>query len=260
MNNKNAFIFFGQVKNYNITQHEQFVKYVSSAYSDSSIDYYLITTKSNKYYSSRQKENNNIDYNSMNKFFNFKNIIYDDIPNKIEEFKEFANYLVNNLQFAPWGKDSLNSTINSLKQIYSLNYFYNWFSNKYTEYTNFIMARSDLFYTSKLILPNPIEQNSIYVPSWGHYSPYKRTGGCNDRFCILTGRDVLKIYCERYANLRLNPEKYHAEQYLQNTLIKNNIKYKQLNNFNFSLIRSNNKIYSMCGRHIDEKLTKLYYN
>ena len=262
---KVAFILFGQVKNYNDVQHAQFTKNVLSKLKNFEIDFYLTTSKSNQYISPRNNENYPINHASIFEFFDFKQVVFDDISNKLSTFERFADYLVNTLNFKAWGEHSLISTINSLKQIYSLNYFYNLFFEKISNYDYFILSRSDLFFTHELFLPNLLLEN-IYVPDWGHYGnrawyggQYRNNAGCNDRFCIITCEKILQIYCNRYNSLELKPEPYHAEIYLQDQLLNNNIKFKQIKNFKFRFLRSNNIISSMRSSQPDLELTKKYY-
>lgn len=255
---KASFIHFGQVKNYDKTQHKQFTKLISPAFSNVDLDYYLITTNSNKYVNPRQNEKNQINPLSITNFFDYKQVIFDDIPNKVDELNEFAEYLVKGLKHQAWGKHSMTSTFNSLKQIYSLNYFYNSFKDQIDNYDFFVLARSDLFYIDRLTLPQLIE-NNIYVPNWGHFSENSRIGGCNDRFCIITSKQILELYCSRYNLLKESPEKYHAERYLRDQLLKNNIRCKVIKSFHFRLLRSNNIISSFIGDEPDIELTNEYY-
>lgn len=255
---KAAFILFGQVKNYNEVQHKQFTSLISPSLQQFDTDFYLVTTPQHHYHNPRNDEDYEIDHTSINSFFKFQDVVLDDVLEKQDEINNFADYLVNKLKFRAWGPDSLMSTQNSLKQLYSLNYFYDQFKHKQHEYDYFVVARSDIFYTHSLIIPE-LKQDSIYVPDWGHHGKNKKSGGCNDRFCIITSDRILQLYCSRYSALRENIVRYHAETYLQQTLINNNIHFDQLKNFKFVHLRANNELTWKGTRKISSKLTKKYY-
>jgi hypothetical protein len=251
---KLAYIYFGQVKNYNRIQHDQFSTNVLPGLKNFDVDFFLTTTPAEKYVSPRQGEDGVINYKSINNFINFKKIYYDDILSKQKEFEDFANSLLKKFRFRAWRNFSLPSTINSLKQIYSLNYFYDQFKDIATEYEYFIVARSDLFFLTKLSLPQ-LNSHNIYLPDWGHYKD-----GCNDRYAVITSLDILKIYCCRYNFLRNNPEPYHAESYLRKCLKRNGVKFKQFKKFKFRLLRSCNHVSTEGGGCPDKALTKKFYN
>lgn len=263
-----AFIFFGQVKNYNNVQHQSFTRYIKPSFQGLNVDYFLITSRNKKYYSERQSRiegyNVEINYNSINSFFNFSQIIYDDIDqqkvsNKLYDFSNFLVDTYRNENFQAWGKNSKPSTFNSIKQLYSLNYFLNKFMKQIKKYDFFILARSDIFYTHKLILPELTGKN-IFTPSFGHWgAPPTHKGGCNDRFCLITSSDILKLYCRRFFQLKECPEFYHAEDYLNKTLSRSMVNFKELDNFRFRLLRSNNVISSLDGMHKDERLTNKFF-
>lgn len=264
---KIAFILFGQVKNYNEIQHAQFKKLIKPSLSNFSVDYFLITSKSSSYHSERQAgiepTNSPIDYKSINNFFNFTNIFYDDLHNDFttKELFNFSNYLVRNFknhEHEAWGKYSESSTFNSLKQLYSLNYFFNFFKMHINDYDGFILARSDIFYTHHLTLPNLYEKG-IFLPSFGHYPAPGGGEGCNDRFCIITCQNILELYCTRLSLLKDKPEFYHAEMYLNQTLIRSGLIFKQLNNFKFRLLRSNNIITTPSGFGKSVHLTNRFF-
>lgn len=262
---KVAFILFGQVKNYNSTQHHQFNSLICPALKQFDLDYYLVTSQLKSYQGNRytkiEPNNHSIDYLSINNHFNFKDIIYDDITDKTrhESLYQFSEHLINSFRLRAWGKHSLTSTFNSIKQLYSLNYFYNWFQPKAPKYDFFILARSDIFYFLRLILPDLSGQN-IFVPNFGHWGPPPRyKGGCNDRFAIITCKDILNLYCTRYNSLVSKPEPFHSEYYLNSRLKSNGVNFKKIDKFRFRLLRSNNIITDSTGINIDEKLTNIFF-
>jgi len=264
---KTAFILFGQVKNYNKVQHDQFNRLIKPSLASFNVDYFLVTTKSFSYSSQRQSpiepKDSPIDYKSINNFFNFTDIVYDNLndENATKDLFDFSNYLVNNFRNnkrTAWGMYSKASTLNSIKQLYSLNFFLGKFIRQLKEYDGFILARSDLFYTHKLNLPDWLP-NQITLPSFGHYPAPGGGKGCNDRFCLITSEDILKLYCGRFSFLKKNPEFYHAEFYLNQTLKRNNITFKTLDDFRFRLLRSNNIITTLDGSKECIHLTNRFF-
>jgi len=264
---KIAFILFGQVKNYNQIQHNQFKKLIQPSLSSFNVDYFLVTTKAFSYSSQRQASlepiNSQIDYKSINNFFDFTDIVYDDLNDDsvTKDLFNFSNYLVDNFKNnkrAAWGDHSLLSTFNSMKQLYSLDFFLSEFIQRLEEYNGFIFARSDLFYTHKLNLPD-WAPNQIILPNFGHYPAPGGGSGCNDRFCLITSEDILKVYCGRFSFLKNKPEFYHAEFYLNETLKRNNITFKTFDDFRFRLLRSNNIITTLSGCGECVHLTNKFY-
>lgn len=254
-----AYILFGQVKNYNDVQHEQYVNYIQPGLEKFEVDHFLITSQNETYDSPRNGEaNERINHKSIEKFYNFKTKYYDDISihNKIltKEITGFADYLVNELKQYHWGRDSLPSTVNTLKQIYSLNYFYKKFKKIQAQYDYYILARSDIFYTNKIQLPE-LEPNNIYVPCNEHY------GGVNDRWALITSSDILNYYCTRYDRLKNTPgQGLHSESYLHKVLLDNNIHFKRVPRFKFRLLRTGNRISrEFLSSETDEGKTKLFY-
>lgn len=266
---KIAFIFFGLVKNYNETQHGRFVKNIQPALSDHEVGYFLSTSRKNNLngtigiprHSDIESNDIEIDNFSMNNYFDFKSIIYDDLD-KVSvdtDIQEQAQLLIDTYGSRAWGEHSLYSTYNSLKQIYSLNYFHNTMYDKLNSYDLFIMARTDLFYTHRLNLPNPLS-HEMYVPSFGHWGPPpSHEGGCNDRFCVITSLSGLETYNTRYDSIAKNPEFFHSEQYLKTSLARNDVVYQELDNFQFRLLRANNMVTDLIGTSTDLELTEQFY-
>jgi len=197
----------------------------------------------------------------MNNYFDFKSIVYDDLD-KIDvdrSIQEQSQFLIDTYGQRAWGKHSLCSTYNSLKQLYSLNYSHNVLSDQLNGYDLYIMARTDIFYTHQLVMPSSFSHD-IYVPSFGHWGPPpSHKGGCNDRFCIITSLSGLEVYNTRYDSMKEAPEFFHSEQYLQIKLKENDIVYQELDNFEFRLLRANNMITCLVGTKIDQKLTKKFF-
>jgi hypothetical protein len=257
---KIAYIFFGQVKNYNTRQHQAFLDNACHSLSDFKLDYYLVTTNTQSFNSPRQRGlegiNTSIDPLSIQNYFQFSNILLDGLEHPSsqtnQEIKDHAKLLVDNFG-GSWGKFSLSSTINSLKQLYSLEYFSKNFSPQ-EQYDFYVLSRSDIFHTHYLNI-NPIircekNKNEIFAPSFGWWK-----SGCNDRYAIFNSISALKDYCSRYSSIMNNPQWYHAESYLLSHLSSLNYRVKRIPNFRFRLIRANGLITNESGYKIDYNLT-----
>ena len=144
-----AYIFFGQVKNFDEKQYEAFQQNVGNKLKDHDVDYFLTTSRSEKYSSPRQQETEgqqvSIDPKSIQAYFDFKDVFYDDKSREAEDISGLAKKLV---AFGDaWDSHSLTSTENSLKQLYGLGYFWHNFKNIANNYDIFILSRCDLFHT-----------------------------------------------------------------------------------------------------------------
>lgn len=255
-----AYIFFGQVKNYTDRQHQAFLNNVAHPLSGFQLDYYLVTSKNESFDNPRQRglegDGTAINPLSMNKHFDFSGILFDGLEDSSSETNKnielHSKLLVDNFG-GSWGKFSLSSTVNSLKQLYSLEYFLKNFPLD-EQYDFYVLSRSDIFHTHYLNV-NPIircsqNKNEIFVPSFGWWK-----SGCNDRYAIFNSISALKDYCSRYSSIINNPEWYHAESYLLSRLSFLNYKVKRIPNFRFRLIRANGLITNESGYKIDYKLT-----
>lgn len=257
---KVAYIFFGQVKNFNDRQFDAFQKNVQAQLSGHDVDYFLCTSRKIKYHNPRQEASEGgaciIDYQSIERYFNFKSIFYDEIERRDNsEIDDLAAHLVNNFGEA-WGEDSLVSTQNSLRQIYSLEYFYNQFIKCGFEYDAFVLSRSDLYHTHLLNVECFDEECDIAVPYFDGYPQidYGWFGGINDRFAVIKNNDALKTYCTRYSRIKNQPQFYHAEKYLMNCIKQDNLIVKKIHKFEFRLFRANGSITDLIGIYPDENM------
>jgi mannosyltransferase OCH1-like enzyme len=259
---KIAYIFFGQVKNFSAKQFNAMRDCVLSKIDQHDIDFYLSTSRQEYYFSERQSQSEGrclIDCYSMHKYFDFNGIFYDELD-KIDcsEIKELAAHLVDSFGGA-WGENSLQSTINSLKQLYSLEYFYNQFIKCNFEYDAFVLSRSDLFHTHVLNTECFDLDCDIAVPYFDDYPQidYGWFGGINDRFAVIKNNDALKTYCTRYSRLKNAPRFYHAEQYLFDCIKEDDLNYEKIHNFEFRLLRGNGKITDLIGIYPDDSMNNL---
>jgi len=257
-----AYIFFGQVKNFDEKQYSAFSVNVRDKLRDFDVDYFLVTSKQNNYLNPRQKnfEGSNIDYQSIEKYFDFKEKYYDqESRSKNEKIEELA---VEIRSFGEAWKEgnSLVSIKNSLKQLYCLEYFYNKIESCIDEYDYFILSRSDLYHTHPLNTDCFSRDEELFAPYY-YICPqidYGWFGGINDRFAVVKSKRALNTYCTRYSRLKQKQEYYHAEQYLLKQLQKDNIKYGKIHNFMFLLERSSGELSDFIGIEKDEKMnTKL---
>lgn len=258
---KAAYIFFGQVKNFDNRQYNAFEKNVKSKLVDYDIDYFLVTSRAGNYDNPRQKKseggNCKINHNSIKRHFDFKCIYYDELDCKKDtEIDDLAESIVETFG-GKWEEDSLLSTINSLKQLYSLEYFYEQFSKCGLDYDVYILSRSDLFHTQDLKI-NFLDQDfDVLVPYFEDYPEidYGWFGGINDRFAVIKNTKALKTYCCRYSKIKSSPEPYHAEKYLLKRLKDDYLTCGRIPSFNFRLIRANGKITDLIGITVDEYMS-----
>ena len=250
---KIAYIYFGQVKNFNEKQFNSFNENVYKYIDSHDVDFHLVTSKNLKYSNPRQQESedeeNDIYYQSIKKYFNFKNIFYDELDSiDCSEIKNLSKELVDKFGGA-WGKDSKISTENSLKQIYSLEFFYNQFSKLDKNYDLYIFSRSDLFHTHPIDISEFSNDYDILVPYYDNLPQidYGWFGGVNDRFAVIKNKEAMKSYCCRYSRLKKSPEFYHAEKYLMKCIQRDNLKLGKIKNFELRFVRSNGKITDQIG-------------
>lgn len=259
---KIAYIFFGQVKNFNDRQFYSIQENILNQLRCHEIDFFVTTSINDTYFNIRNKETEDtkkdIDYKSINNFFNFKDCFYDNSSFYPE--KEVYDLAQNLLSFGEsWREGSpLDSTINSLKQLYGLNYFYNHFLKHIEDYDYFILSRSDLYHVSPIDLNFLKENKDIWIPFWNNIPQidYGNFGGLNDRFAIIKTKKALKSYCTRYNEILKSPQAYHAETYLKQVLDLQYIKYGKINNFLFEMMRAGGVISDLVGTSKDENMNK----
>jgi FkbM family methyltransferase len=257
---KIAYIFFGQVKNFERHQFDAFRENVQSKICDHDIEYHLVTSKRSKYGTPRQQRSegteNAINHHTIKKYFDFKNIFYDELDSiDCSEIEDLAENLVSNFGGA-WGEDSLQATINSLKQIYSLEFFYNQFSKLGEDYDAYILSRSDLFHTHPIDADCLSRNGDIFIPYYDALPQidYGWFGGVNDRFAIIKNQSALKTYCTRYSSIKNNPQFYHAEKYLKQKLEFAKTDIQKIHNFEFKFLRGNGKITDQIGIYPDANM------
>ena len=250
---KVAFVFFGQVKNFDEKQHFSFEQNIGKQIEGNDVDYFLVTSKSSFYFNSRQAdaelEPKAINYKSIQKYFEFKEIFYDqDLRNKEENICDLAERVI---KFGKAWKDGdcLDSAKKSLKQIYSLEYFINLFSDRINDYDYFILSRSDLFFTHPLSLECLQHDEDLFAPYYNNCPQvdYGWFGGINDRFAVIKNKKALISYCTRYSAIKSKPEYYHAEKYLLSKLKKDNVSYGKINNFMFLMQRADGSLSDLVG-------------
>ena len=256
---KIAYIFFGQVKNFDEKQYSAFQENVASKLDDFDVDYFLVTSKSSFYSNPRHAESepgvSKIDHTSIQKYFNFEEVYYDQDERADEDIDGLCESVI---KFGEAWKegDALQSLKNSIKQIYSLEYFYDKFAHKINEYDYFVLSRSDLYHTHPLNVDCFSRDEDLFAPYYDicPQIDYGWFGGINDRFAVIKNKSALKTYCTRYSSIKSNPEYYHAEQYLLKQLKTNNVNYGKIHNFMFLLNRASGKLSDFVGIQPDEKM------
>lgn len=254
-----AYVFFGQVKNFDQKQYEAFSENIEKQLSAHNVDYFLTTSESKEYSNPRTKEESTINPYSINDFFDFKEVFYDGINTSKEKLKIIKKTSEELLNFGgTWKNFSEISTLNSMKQIYGLDFFYNLFEKYKEKYDLIILSRCDLFHSFPLNLNFLNEDWDIAVPHFNIYPEinYGHYNGLNDRFAVFRDFNSLKVYCSRFPTLRKYPEKYHAEEYLKKHISNFNLKVKKIDNLIFSLYRSNQIISDVIGIYPEKTYNK----
>lgn len=256
---KIAYIFFGQVKNFDEKQYSAFQENVASKLGDFDVDCFLVTSKASFYSNARHAELepgvSKIDYKSIEKYFDFKDVYYDQDARAGEDIDGLCESII---KFGEAWKegDAFQSLKNSIKQIYSLEYFYHKFAHKIVDYDYFVLSRSDLYHTHPLNVDCFSRDGDLFAPYYDicPQIDYGWFGGINDRFAVIKNESALKTYCTRYSSIKNNPEYYHAEQYLLKQLKTNNVSYGKIHNFMFLLNRASGKLSDFVGIQPDEKM------
>ena len=253
-----AYIFFGQVKNFDEKQYEAFKENVDNKLRDHDVDYFLTTSRSTKYSSPRQQETEgqqvSIDPKSIQAYFDFKNVFYDDKSRETEDISGLAKKLV---AFGDaWDSHSLTSTKNSLKQLYGLQYFWHNFKSIAKNYDVFILSRCDLFHTHAFDINCLNKSVDLLTPYYDEFKEidYGQFGGLNDRFAVAKNVLSLAVYCSRYSSIKNNPQYYHAEEYLKQHINQHKLSTGKIHNFCFLLYRANCKISDLVGIGNDKQM------
>lgn len=264
--NKVAYIFFGQVKNFDKKQFEAFQQNVGSQLRGYDVDYFLTTSRSSEFYNKRYDKSCQlpvtIDCESMGKYFDFKGVFLDQEERNLNENIDLLAEEV--LSFGgAWGENSLVSIKNSLKQLYGLDYFWNRFKEIASKYDLFILSRCDLFHTHALDVNCLNKDCDLLTPYYDGLSQidYGQFGGINDRFAVAKNILSLAIYCSRYYSIKKQPEYYHAEKYLLKHVTKYKLNIGKINNFPFLLNRANGQLSDFVGikedRYMNTRLRRV---
>jgi GR25 family glycosyltransferase involved in LPS biosynthesis len=253
-----AYIFFGQVKNFDKKQCEAFQYNVGDKLKHHDVDYFLTTSRSTRYNSPRQQEAEGrgvlVDPESMHQYFDFKDVFYDDQSRESENISGLAQKLVT---FGDaWNSHSLTSTENSLKQLYGLEYFWHQFKGIAKNYDVFILSRCDLFHTHVFDVDCLNKDVDLLTPYYDGFEEidYGQFGGLNDRFAVAKNVLSLAVYCSRYSGIKNKPQYYHAEEYLKQQVEYHKLTTDKIHNFCFLLYRANCKISDLVGIENDEQM------
>lgn len=236
---KTAICFFGQVKNYNDILYNSYQQYIyDPIYSLTDIDYFLVTFNNTTYYRPSTQENHSIDIDSINDFFNFRDsIILDICADYTIEIDNFVAHTLSQFGYCDsWGLETQLLTRNSIRQLYGLNQLYQKISN--LKYDRYILCRPDALFEQRLDATLLSSINSVYnilIPNFNHWYGY------NDRFAIVDSVG-LATYCSRYQKIVNNPQSYHSESYLKQTIHQSGNSLYLFDNFRFRLLRANNQL------------------
>jgi GR25 family glycosyltransferase involved in LPS biosynthesis len=255
--NKVAYIFFGQVKNFDKKQFEAFQQNVEGQLKGYDVDYFLTTSKASEFSNKRHDKSCQlpvgIDCESMGKYFDFKEVFFDQEERNLSE--NIDSLAAEILKFGQsWGEDSFVSIKNSLKQLYGLGYFWNNFKKNASKYDLFILSRCDLFHTHAFDVNCLGEDYDLLTPYYDNLPQidYGQFGGINDRFAVARNILSLAVYCSRYYSIKKEPEYYHAEKYLLKHVNKYKLNIGKIHNFPFLLNRANGQLSDFVGIEEDK--------
>lgn len=230
-----AICFFGQVKNFTKVLHHIFNNAIITPLNKYNIDYFLVTYNNIEYYNPSHEENHTIDYESINKFFKFKQkIILDINSSDIHEIDNFVLHTLHKIGYDPiWETNAILTTSYAIRQIYGLHKLYELIKD--TRYNKYIFCRPDCFFENRLDPTIITNHNNICIPNFNHWSGY------NDRFAIVD-KIGLQTYCSRYNCFRKNPVVYHSEKYLKTIITESNNSIYLFDQFKFKLLRADGKL------------------
>lgn len=230
-----AVCFFGQVKNFDDKLYESFQKVIRPTQSNK-VCYYIVTYNNKIYTNTSSGENHQIDYRSIFKYFTFRNeIILDAHSHQILQVDNFVRNELKKYGYAKiWGENAQELTINAVRQIYGLNELYRTINKNYDKY---LLCRPDCVFENDLDENLMQKKCNICIPNFNHWFGY------NDRFAIVD-KIGLETYCGRFDLLKKNPQNYHSEMYLKQTIHNSKNTIYLFDNFRFRLLRANGQLSS----------------
>ena len=251
---KVALIYFGQAKTYTEQQHDTFKTFLEPSIQDYEIHNFHVTTKRLSFENPRNGSEGKVEchWDTLQRFIHFHYQWFDGLEDEGSVANQKIRKLTEQLLKLgrPWGEYSEQSLINSLRQIYSLEYFIKRFTKAH-EYDLFILLRSDLWFVNPMpdleSLFADADFNDIFVPvnAWAN-------GGCNDRFMMTKSIYTLQTYCTRFSRILCMPEFYHAEQFCLKHLYRNQIHLRRIPNFTQRLLRGNGKLTNFFSKLLDD--------
>ena len=189
-------------------------------------DVYVHNMKVKKFKSIRSNENTIIeDKIDLLNSINCNKIFYSET--KQSEFDKNFNWK-NSIKFG-YLENNYNSHQNAIRQLFSVKQVTKMWENKDINYDYYIYLRPDLLYINKLniekIFDTLLYSNFLGTPFWHKW------GGLNDRI-YMGCEKIMSIIGNRFDYLEeyINEKKiYHPETYFKYIVLKNNIKYIDIN-------------------------------
>lgn len=246
MKPKLAFCFTGMCKDYNPlyeNNKEKLFDPLSKAYD---IDFYLSSSKANKFISPRINENCEIKWDSILKYFDFKDtIILEENDENLIKIHDFVDLLASKFELTMCKRDSddftkKTTTYGAIKYLYHL-YLLKTIVKK--PYDRYIIARQDVYYRDKIDVELVLKAEEDALIPLCHVSTSNNKvimpgdTMVTDRFAILN-KIAFDVYTNRYITITKKPERYFTEGYLKKHLTSHNILINIFSEFDFFPVRS----------------------
>ena len=226
-----AFCFFGITRSLKYTI-DSIKQNIFGEWDNSDYTIFLHTYNLNNYHNIRTREKSN---NVNNNEYKLLKPDYFEIDDQ-DEIKKKINMTLYRTHKDPWNTN-YNSVDNFILAQYSKSRLVNMIAKTNNNYDYIIFLRPDCMYFDKLSINlfSRVNDNSISIPNWHLYGPYK----FNDRFCI-TNMKTYKIYGDVFKDLLDISKKsiLHSETVLGNIIYKEKLNVNRTN-FKFSRIRMN---------------------
>jgi hypothetical protein len=242
---KLAFCFTGMCKNYDMLYENNKEKLFDPLSKVYDIDFYLSSSKSNMFINPRIHENCEIKWDSILKYFDFKNtIILEEKDEELIKIHDFVDLLASQfeLQMCPPDADDFtkkNCTYGAIKYLYHL-YLLKTIVEPSDKY---IIARQDIYYRDKINvdLVSNSKEDALIPLCHEAGSNFKTIMAGNtwttDRFAILNKKSF-DVYINRYKTIIEKPERYITEDYLTRHLNSHNISVDVFDEFDYFPVRS----------------------
>lgn len=242
-----ALIIQGQVKNYGPAQHKYFTENILTPLkADYIVEPYLVTSRHSVWVDQSAQHllpgYTPIDVDSINEFFDFKEIYYDDSSEPSEERTIVSKALLSKLG-SDWNT--------KLCHLYSMEFFYRKFLDKFDDYSAFLFVSADRLPVSELKLP-PRAGSFIRTIFTESTIATGVTNPMSTHLAFMYSAFVAKKFCTRYSSL-LDFEPTNYASYTHDYLRGLGILCKELA-IHTRKILSDNSILSRDRQNIDSHI------